>query len=465
MKYESPSDPLIALPANAPEVLRGVYASIDNLSTASPLKSYMDAPATVWEERTDGHSYPMDAEFNKGEAVKQDIHEAAQAVGEGRIGVVGLVSGSVSGNYAAKTPGGPNLRSAFAHLDELLDDNTLAAPTDFHQMFRSFSAASAGAQIGYLENGADPSSETGEQLIAAASAVLQAGRTMSLNDALGRPDGILMPLKDAGTGSLMPNVFVKVHSGIYSDPNGSGSQAAHLSFASLIVLPKGLLEAQRAQEDLGMNNNIPDAEAIHYLKEGLPEQDVIGGNRKGGSFSDTVRRSAIVEKINPDGSQEGLTHLLIVGGSVLGVVRSLDTDKNLVETRLVLLPIGQQATAYKEGQTNAKNLLILNAADASKPREGGVVQDFEAARLGRDDLKAVFGIKDRFISGKHLEITLTGRGAGVHVQDTQSTNGTSVITMDTYMRQGENGLKGMAHESALALYDTVQKQPRLWQNS
>jgi hypothetical protein len=459
---ETPKDPLITLSSSASEVLRGVYENIDHLGPGQ-LRDYFDSPATVMEMRSD----PAEADFSNGEAVKENIFKADQAVSEGRIGMVGILSGSVSGNYEADTLGSPNLRSAFAHLDDLFDKTPLGGATEFHKMFQSFDASSADAQIGYIENGAELSSDVGQQLMAAAGSVLRNKRTIAITDASGRPDGILMPLIDPATGELLTNTFLKIHSGIYSTPEGTRSQSAHLAFANLIVLPEGMPEANAAKEEFeaAPSVRVPDAEAIHYLRDGLPKQSLIGGNRRGGNYNSTVMRSTLAEQTYSDGSSEGLTHLLIIGGSVLGVVRSLDADKKLKETRVVALPIGEQAAAYEAGQDTAKTIFALNAETSGKPRAGGkAVSDFEATGFGRHNLEQVFGIKDGFVSADQMEISITGRTAGerIIVNDTNSANGTGVITVDTLMLGGESGLKGMAYESALALHDLLNKQPGLW---
>lgn len=459
---ERRSDPLITPPTNTTEVAQSVALCIDGLAP-SPLSNYMDTPATVFRQDHAGRSMPYEAGYSRGEEVKSNLEHAISEASEGRVGVAPIIGGSVNGHYNVGHSTMPNLRTAFEHLDELFQATPLRGSTKFHELFSGFKPEQADSSMGYVFAGVQPGSAEEAQVVQAARITQEAGRPTRYIDENGKPDGKLIPLLDTVSGAVMPNVFLQVHGSIYADEQGTASAFSNMVFANLIVLPDRLIESYENQDKAFEAHAVPDAEAVHYIKDGLPKSSILGGDRQGGEFADTVMRSAIVERQNTDGTSEAITHLIFTGGSVMGVVRELDADNRLTESRLVLLPIGQHSPAYDEGHVTATTLLRLDASALSEPaKDRRVVTKYETAKLGRADLAEVYGIRDSFVSARQMEVDLTADSERVYVRDTHSANGTGVMTSHTLMRTGSDGMQGLARESALALCDVLQKQPEIW---
>lgn len=177
---------------------------------------------------------------------------------------------------------------------------------------------------------------------------------------------------------------------------------------------------------------------------------------------------AAVDRIayNQDKSRfsEGLDHVLIVGGVVLGVTRTYEKGgSTLSQVRIVVLPIGEQAGVLAECQSSA-TIADISTKMLDLPRPDGVTQPWEDIKIGRDQLAKVTGSSDDTISRKHLTIKVRNDGV-VRIVD-HSTNGTTVVSLEDMMRSERvGGLADGDRETLVRFAEPLEENPYLWQEN
>lgn len=192
------------------------------------------------------------------------------------------------------------------------------------------------------------------------------------------------------------------------------------------------------------------------LRLGKSSSDSLGRDRRA-EYKGMVQEAALATHELADGRKNILTHLLIMGDSVLGVDSILGSDGSVQETAVRVLPIGKQVPEFRFRAT-AATLLSFNPEDASKPGNNGVVKAWEEIEVGRRDIKGAYGIEDPAISRPHAKIGLTAQGQ-FSVRDLSSENGTEVITLNRLSRS-VTGQQAIGLGSALATM--LQAQPYMW---
>lgn len=162
--------------------------------------------------------------------------------------------------------------------------------------------------------------------------------------------------------------------------------------------------------------------------------------------------------------EEGLTHLVLVGGMMLGISRGVNnklkgTDRNPVDMiRVSVLPVGDHAAAAKH---SAVTLLEVNPAQLNRPRQDGTIQNWEEIVIGRNMLAEATGTVDPTVSGSHAKITITAEGA-LHIED-HSTNGTQILNeLDLQNLPGHGGLDDSGKQELADMMQRFQENPWEW---
>lgn len=188
----------------------------------------------------------------------------------------------------------------------------------------------------------------------------------------------------------------------------------------------------------------------------LPERT---GNHE---YDGTVLRNTFTQKIvreYPGGNiEEGLSHLIVVGDTVLGVSRVIDRGRQgpgaVSRMRLSVLPLGEHGSSIGSSAT----ILEVNPSELVKPRQSGVVQLWEMVKVGRSELAKLTTDRDPRVSASHLEVTFDSTG-GVKIEDLGSTNGTRVYTtMEDFagpITQEDYAVLGR-------MADELQQHPHMW---
>lgn len=150
---------------------------------------------------------------------------------------------------------------------------------------------------------------------------------------------------------------------------------------------------------------------------------------------------------------ESLTHVIVVGDTVLGVSRTVNNkpgaDKRVEEYRLSVLPVGAK---YDQPQLSDSPVTLLSARPKvmdnlrDDPQEP-YYQRFERFRIGGQSIMNLTGVRDEYISSKHADLIISSDGTDhiLSVHDFASTNGTQVFTAEDFEEAESTGaLAGFA---------------------
>lgn len=180
-------------------------------------------------------------------------------------------------------------------------------------------------------------------------------------------------------------------------------------------------------------------------------------------FSDVLAREPLVSQEHYSGKQEeGLTHLVVVGNSILGISRNFNHPRGsenfgqVESVRISVLPLGEAAAHMQSSRT----LLEVHTATLRNPRENGVIQGWESIAIGRKELADATGVVDQALSRQHLEIAVTADG-NVGITDRGSTYGTQILSMDDF---GYNGLTPQGQQMLEDTRQELQQKPYMWNN-
>lgn len=144
---------------------------------------------------------------------------------------------------------------------------------------------------------------------------------------------------------------------------------------------------------------------------------------------------------------ENLTHLIVLGDTVLGVTTQVNqkpgVEGRIEEIRVAILPFGAHD---RPDLTDAPtDLLKVRPALLQQPRSDGIIQDFETVVVGGRDIAAATGVVDQYVSAKNTEITVTADGR-LKVGDLSSTNGTQVFDAIDFAALGSKDESGTLRE-------------------
>lgn len=181
-------------------------------------------------------------------------------------------------------------------------------------------------------------------------------------------------------------------------------------------------------------------------------------------YQDQLAKEPLVKKETHGGNvEEGLTHLIITGSTVLGVSREINkkkigSDSNPVErVRVAVLPLGTFGGDFGSSRT----LLDVRLAELRQPRDDGAVKPWEVVEIGRKQLADKTGIDDPHVSGAHLAIAIS-EGGSMAVKDLDSTNGTQVLSIEDFYNQQGRGLDDTGRLALFDVVDQLQQNPHMW---
>ncbi len=188
-----------------------------------------------------------------------------------------------------------------------------------------------------------------------------------------------------------------------------------------------------------------------------------GTGRKDFSGSTTIQPLVAHERYSGT-YEEGLTHLVLVGGFTLAISRGFNHKRvsnpgTAVESvRVSILPIGDHQATSKQSSIT---LLEVNPRVLGNPRQDGIVHPSESIKIGRQMLEDATGTSDGFVSREHLEITIL-EDASIRIHDTSS-NGTQVLAEADMMKsEAFGGLADEGKHDMAAILQQLQEHPWEW---
>ncbi len=162
--------------------------------------------------------------------------------------------------------------------------------------------------------------------------------------------------------------------------------------------------------------------------------------------------------------EEGLTHLIMVGSTMLGISRGVNnkirgSGRDPIEKiRVMVLPVGNHPAAEKH---SAVTLLEVDPAKLKMPRQDGVIQDWEELIIGRDMLRQATDKEDPFVSSMHAKITIGSDGM-ISIED-RSSNGTQVLDeFDVQHTPEQGGLDAQGKAELASLMERFQHNYWEW---
>jgi hypothetical protein len=232
----------ISLPqADIVPQLEVIARSFDMIPDDSGLGQYLASNAKEIYKDAAGIARVRDTDHSEYDEIKEGIVSASSAFESGKVGDIRLISGTVNADYNThKHSLNPNLRNAFEHL-ALFD---ITGSSDFHTMFNP-----SGETVGEVKIGA-PNDEqinaaNDAAYATAAAKILEGAPTVMLVDEKGRTTTKVYGMRDPQTGELLPNAFLTIHSGTYSDKEGSASPFSNMAFATIKLIPSENIESAK----------------------------------------------------------------------------------------------------------------------------------------------------------------------------------------------------------------------------
>ncbi len=162
------------------------------------------------------------------------------------------------------------------------------------------------------------------------------------------------------------------------------------------------------------------------------------------------------------GGRMELTHLVVAGDSVFGVVTKSEKGSNgyldLKSASVVTLPYGphERHDGGSKRYAPSATLMEFDVDGLRGRRVNGAVQEWQRERLGRTN-PALAG--DEALSRNQLDMTVTANG-DLEIDDLDSTNGTYVLdgmSVGTMM-----GLQGEAEDHAMRMIGELSDNPFMW---
>lgn len=166
------------------------------------------------------------------------------------------------------------------------------------------------------------------------------------------------------------------------------------------------------------------------------------------------------------GGRMDLTHVIVAGNSVLGVVtkseKSRDGYFGLKSASVIALPYGphERHDGGSRRYSPTATLMEFDIANMRGRSVNGAVQEWQRERIGRTANPALGA--DEALSRNHLDMTVTADGA-LEVEDLNSSNGTYVL--DGMSVGTMVGLQGEAHEHTLRMMGELAQNPFMWDPS
>ncbi len=190
---------------------------------------------------------------------------------------------------------------------------------------------------------------------------------------------------------------------------------------------------------------------------------------RGQSYDARVKTAPFTEASHFGGNLvEGLTQLVVVGDSVIGISHIRNTKKQaqgdsnggLEKVRIALLPVGAHAEARGMSDGTAKTIQEVDMRSLTRSNEQGVVQGFQDVEIGRALLAQLSGTEDFGVSRAHAAMRVDNEGV-VHITD-NSTNGTHILETADYDK-AHTGLSNEGQNALFATVNALNEMPAAWE--
>lgn len=182
---------------------------------------------------------------------------------------------------------------------------------------------------------------------------------------------------------------------------------------------------------------------------------------RGESYNTTAKAAPFAEAPHYGGNTVvGLTQLVFVGESVLGITHHRNTKKapqdSLEAITVSLLPIGKHANTDGAARVIEK----VDVGALSRPNSRGYIEPWKTIAVGRGRLAQLNGgTVDPSVSANHLEITIDAHG-GVGFRD-DSSNGTQVLEPYDF-DEVHTGLSSAGRGALVEVAKTLREHPETW---
>lgn len=220
-------------------------------------------------------------------------------------------------------------------------------------------------------------------------------------------------------------------------------------------------EQKRVQEAVGSREYLDNLKGFMAAAE--QKRGVVTADKRYESRLSTG--SPITSREIQGGGRMDLTHLIVAGDSVFGVVtkseKGSDGYLSLKSASVVALPYGpnERHDGGSKRYAPSATLMEFDVAGLRGRRVDGAVQEWQRERLGRTN-PALAG--DEALSRNHLDLTVTANG-DMEIDDLDSTNGTYVLdgmSVGTMM-----GLQGEGGEHAMRMVSELAENQFMWDPS
>lgn len=240
------------VPAEAPDAsidpiiqqLEVLSRTLDMIPNDSALERYFAEPATELVDDDKGHKIVKEKDHSQLDEVKFSMGRAFEDYQNGEIGTVRLMYGSVNAFYDAhRGTGIPNMRNTFEQLSHF----NITGSSSFHNLLNR-----KGRNAGKLElsmPGKMFQSENNKAKLAKGAVDILDGVGAVMYDGFDdKPTYKLYGMRNPETGELLPNTFMFIMSGTFSDKDGTESNFSNLASANVVLIPDEIIERARQPE-------------------------------------------------------------------------------------------------------------------------------------------------------------------------------------------------------------------------
>ena len=236
----------------------------------------------------------------------------------------------------------------------------------------------------------------------------------------------------------------------------------HHAYATILTMVQEQIP-QKPNQDPATDGSVVMATAA-LIRESYNMADSKRNLRAGQSYQASVKTAPLAEASHFGGNVvEGLTHLIVVGDSMIGVSHIRNTKKpdgGLEKVRVALLPVGAHAGAKGMADGTAKTIQEIDVAALGRPDRQGVIQSYKDVNVGRSTLAGLSGETDPAVSGNHFTLKVDSNG-GILITDT-STNGTRILEAADYDKI-HTGLSDEGRSSLIAATEALNNMPSAWE--
>lgn len=182
--------------------------------------------------------------------------------------------------------------------------------------------------------------------------------------------------------------------------------------------------------------------------------------KRGQAYNGTVNAEQLTQR-QTQNTLEGITHIIIVGDTVLEVSALYNKNKGvgdwLEKVRLSKLPLGEHGDKTGVSRTLAE----IDVRALNRPGNDGIVQPWKTVSIGRGDLAGGSNVDD-VASTSHFDFTVRPNGS-FDVLD-HSTNGTTILSAEDYS-QTRGALSEGGRAAFIKVAQALQGDSNMWQSS